>query len=204
MTRILFGLGNPGREYEHTRHNAGWQVLDRLAEEGGASFKSTRLMNALVADLRLGEHVVRMIKPLTYMNLVGPVYLRALDVYDAAPEQALVLVDDFALDFGRLRFRAKGSAGSHNGLKSIQKTLAAQDYPRLKIGIGPAPSGARWADYVLKGYSVEQREGLPEMLFRGARAAEAWVTGGITEASNRYNTVPEPPSRGNEAAPDEG
>ena len=116
MARILFGLGNPGRDYEHTRHNAGWQVLDRLAEEGGARFKSTRLLQGLIADLRLGDEPVRLIKPLTYMNRVGPAYLRALDVYDAAPEDALVLVDDFALDFGRLRFRAKGSAGSHNGL----------------------------------------------------------------------------------------
>ena len=191
MPHILFGLGNPGARYEPTRHNAGWQVLDQLATESEVVFKRTRLMEALIADCRIGDEVVRMVKPISYMNRVGPVYLRCLDVYDAAPEDALVLVDDFQLDFGRLRFRARGSAGSHNGLKSIEKILAAQDYPRLKIGIGPAPEGARWADYVLRGYSVQQKERLPDLLFRGARAVETWVREGIVAASNQFNPPPE-------------
>ena len=191
MPHILFGLGNPGARYEPTRHNAGWQVLDQLATESEVVFKRTRLMEALIADCRIGDEVVRMVKPVSYMNRVGPVYLRCLDVYDAAPEDALVLVDDFQLDFGRLRFRARGSAGSHNGLKSIEKILAAQDYPRLKIGIGPAPEGARWADYVLRGYSVQQKERLPDLLFRGARAVETWVREGIVAASNQFNPPPE-------------
>ncbi len=187
MTRILFGLGNPGSRYAKTRHNAGWQVLDVLAERQGAGFKKTRLLNGETADLMVAGHRVRMVKPASYMNLVGPVYLRACDVYDCDPDDALVLVDDFSLPLGRLRFRAEGSAGGHNGLKSIQQALATPEYPRLKLGIGPAPQGARWADYVLRGYSVDQRRDLPAMLDRAADACEAWIADGLATAANRFN-----------------
>ena len=187
MTRILFGLGNPGSRYAKTRHNAGWQVLDVLAERQGASFRSTRLLQGETADLMVGGERVRMVKPSTYMNRVGPVYLRACDVFDCDPEEALVLVDDFSLPMGRLRFRADGSAGGHNGLKSVEFSLATKEYPRLKLGIGPAPQGARWADYVLRGYDVEQRKALPDLLSRAADACEAWVQVGLTVAANRFN-----------------
>ncbi|MDJ0974168.1 MAG: aminoacyl-tRNA hydrolase [Planctomycetota bacterium] len=187
MARILFGLGNPGAKYEQTRHNAGWQVLDVIAARAGASFKKTRLFKGEVADARVGDEVVRLIKPHSYMNLVGPVYLRCLDVYDLAPEEALVLVDDFQLEMGRLRLRGRGRHGGHNGLKSIEQILNTAQYPRLKIGIGPAPAGARWADYVLRGYDRRQKEALPELLARGADASEFWVQAGLTEAMNRYN-----------------
>ncbi len=187
MTRILFGLGNPGSRYAQTRHNAGWQVLDALAAREGATFRSTRLLQGETADLTVGGERVRMVKPGTYMNRVGPVYLRACDVYDCDPEEALVLVDDFSLPMGRLRFRAEGSAGGHNGLRSVEQSLATKAYPRLKLGIGPAPEGARWADYVLRGYDVAQREALPDFLGRAADACEAWIRDGLTAAANRYN-----------------
>ena len=187
MSRILFGLGNPGSRYAKTRHNAGWQVLDVLAERQGAVFKRTRLVHGETADLRIGDEVVRMVKPSSFMNLVGPVYKRSLDVWEAEVEEALVLVDDFSLDMGRLRFRAEGSAGGHNGLKSIQGSLGSPVYPRLKLGIGPAPQGARWADYVLRRYDANQRRVLPEMLDRAADACEAWVRQGIEAAANRFN-----------------
>lgn len=188
MARILFGLGNPGPRYEQTRHNAGWQVLDVLASRAGAGFKKTRLFNGEVADARVGDEVVRLVKPHSYMNLVGPVYLRCLDVYDLAPEEALVLVDDFQLETGRLRLRARGRHGGHNGLRSIEQILGTAAYPRLKIGIGPAPAGARWADYVLKGYDRRQKEALPAVLGRAADAADFWVRSGLVEAMNRFNT----------------
>ncbi len=187
MSHILFGLGNPGKRYATTRHNAGWQVLDQLALRHGGVFKKTRLLNGEIADIRLGDNRVRMVKPHSFMNLCGGVYFRALDVFDAAPEDVLVLVDDFQLDFGRLRFRADGSAGGHNGLKSIEQRLNDREYPRLKLGIGPAPQGARWADYVLRGYDVAQRKAMPEMLDRAADATEAWVADGLQTAMNRFN-----------------
>ncbi len=190
---ILFGLGNPGSRYEKTRHNAGWQVLDQLAARHDGAFKRTRLLHGDVADIRLGDQLVRLVKPASFMNLVGPVYFRGLEVYDDGPETALVLVDDFQLPVGRLRFRAQGSAGGHNGLRSIERSLGTQEYPRLKIGIGPAPAGARWADYVLRRYDATQRRALPELLDRAADACEAWARGGIEAAANRFNLGTEGP-----------
>jgi PTH1 family peptidyl-tRNA hydrolase len=190
MSRILFGLGNPGSRYAKTRHNAGWQVLDVLAERAGAEFKRTRLVHGELADLRVGDELVRMVKPSSFMNLVGPVYKRSLEVWDATAADALVLVDDFSLETGRLRFRAEGSAGGHNGLKSVEGSLGTPVYPRLKIGIGPAPQGARWADYVLKRYDASQRKILPEMLDRAADACSFWVREGIEAAMNRFNQGP--------------
>ena len=190
MSRILFGLGNPGRRYAKTRHNAGWQVLDRLAERHDAVFKRTRLVHGELADLCLDGEVIRMVKPASFMNLVGPVYRRSLEVWDAEAEDALVLVDDFSLETGRLRFRAEGSAAGHNGLKSIQGSVGSLAYPRLKIGIGPAPEGARWADYVLKRYDAAQRRLLPELLDRAADACESWLRDGMETAMNRFNQGP--------------
>ena len=188
MSRILFGLGNPGRRYAKTRHNAGWQVLDVLAERHGGGFRRTKLLHGETADVSLGGVRVRLVKPASFMNLVGPVYRRALEVYDVEPAGALVLVDDFSLPMGRLRFRAEGSAGGHNGLKSIQQALGGSvAYPRLKLGIGPAPEGAVWADYVLKRYDAAQLRELPETLERAADGCELWVAAGLEEAANRYN-----------------
>jgi PTH1 family peptidyl-tRNA hydrolase len=187
VTRILFGLGNPGRRYAKTRHNAGWQVLDVLVERHGAAFKRTRLLHGEAGDFRLGGDVVRLVKPHSFMNLVGPVYRRALEVYEADTAEALVVVDDFSLPTGRLRFRAEGSAGGHNGLRSIQGALGSPAYPRLRIGIGPAPEGVQWADYVLKRYDAGQRRALPDLLDRAADACETWIREGLETAMNRFN-----------------
>ena len=187
MSRLLFGLGNPGKRYAQTRHNAGWQVLDELAEQFGTGFRRTRLLHGDVGDFRSGEPRIRMVKPASFMNLVGPVYLRSLEVYGLDPEDALVLVDDFALPFGRLRFRAQGSAGGHNGLRSLEGALGAQTYPRLRLGVGPAPEGANWADYVLKRYDANQRRELPGFLVRAAAACLVWAHEGLEVAANRFN-----------------
>lgn len=190
-TRILFGLGNPGSRYAKTRHNAAWQVLDLLAERHGASFKRTRLLHAETADARVGGVRLRMVKPSSFMNLVGPVYRRALEVFDATSQEALVVVDDFALPFGRLRLRADGSAGGHNGLKSIQGSLDSPAYPRLRLGIGPVPEGQDPADYVLKRYSAAQARALPQLLAAGADACETWLLEGLAVAMNRHNVDPQ-------------
>ena len=190
MTRLLFGLGNPGKQYAKTRHNAGWQVLDQLAEEHGTGFRRTRLLHGDIGDFRDSGQRIRMVKPASFMNRVGPVYVRSLDVFETDVRDALVLVDDFALPFGRLRFRAQGSAGGHNGLRSVESSLGSSTYPRLKLGVGPAPEGARWADYVLKRYDANQRRALPALLERAAGACGVWAREGLEAAANRYNGDP--------------
>jgi PTH1 family peptidyl-tRNA hydrolase len=186
-TRVLFGLGNPGKRYRDTRHNAGWQVLDCLAEGHGATFKRTRLLHGETADTTAAEVRLRLVKPASFMNLVGPVYRRTLDVFDVAPAEALVLVDDFMLPFGRLRLREEGSAGGHNGLASIAAALGHDVYPRLRLGIGPVPEGQDPADYVLRRWGAAQRRGLPDLLERAVAAAVTWATEGLDPAMNRFN-----------------
>jgi PTH1 family peptidyl-tRNA hydrolase len=185
--RILFGLGNPGSRYRKTRHNAGWQVLDVLTDRYGGDFRRTRLIHGEVGDLRVGEVRIRLVRPASFMNLVGPVYRRTLKVFECAVEDALVVVDDFALPFGRLRLRSDGRHGGHNGLRSIQEALGGATYPRLRLGIGPVPEGMDPADYVLKRYDAGQRRELPELLEQGAAACIAWAEGGMEAAMNRFN-----------------
>ena len=185
--RLLFGLGNPGSRYRKTRHNAGWQTLDLLAEQHTSAFKRTRLLYGELADFRHGTQRVRMAKPHSFMNLCGPVYQRALQVFEQDPSEALVVVDDFALPFGRLRLRVRGSAGGHNGLRSIQDALGGDAYPRLRLGIGPVPPGMDPAVYVLKRYGAAQARMLPDLLDRAAEACQVWLEDGIEEAMNRFN-----------------
>jgi PTH1 family peptidyl-tRNA hydrolase len=187
MQRVLFGLGNPGRTYRDTRHNAGWHVLERVAGEGGVAFSRSRFLHGETADVPVGDLRLRLVKPSSFMNLCGPVYVRALEVYATGPAEALVVVDDFALPFGRLRLRAEGSAGGHNGLKSIEGALGTRDYPRLRLGIGPVPEGMDPADYVLRRFDAAQRRALPDLVEAGARAALLWAREGIEVAMNRVN-----------------
>jgi peptidyl-tRNA hydrolase, PTH1 family len=188
--KVILALGNPGDEYEHTRHNVGWWLSDHLADvwrfEGWRKDGNSRVATGLV-----GRHRVRLVKPQTYMNLSGAAlrpYLRRESWNPAA--DLLVVVDEVALPVGTYRLRANGSAGGHNGLKSVEGALRSQDYPRLRIGVGPPPGRERrgdLADYVLspfgKGEAAEVRELLPRM----AEATEAWLTDGIEPAMNRFN-----------------
>lgn len=192
---LLFGLGNPGRRYEATRHNVGWQVLDVLARPEAAEFRPARFFEGEEAVLRRGGRAVRLIRPTTFMNLCGPAYARALEVYEVAPSDALVVLDDFMLPFGRLRLRAAGSSGGHNGLKSIQDALGTDAYPRLRVGIGPVPEPIDPKAFVLQAYDAEQRRLLPELLDRAAQAVACWLDLGLEAAANRFNgegAVPPP------------
>jgi PTH1 family peptidyl-tRNA hydrolase len=191
--RLLFGLGNPGPRYQDTRHNAGWQVLDVLAREGNAVFRPTRFLLGETADLREGDVHVRMVKPHSYMNLCGPVYVRALEVFEVPPEEALVVSDDFMLPFGRLRLRAEGSSGGHNGLRSIGEALGSDVFPRLRLGIGPVPPPMDPTDFVLMRYEAEQRKALPDLLDRAAAACRTWAREGMDAAMNRHNKGEGPP-----------
>ena len=186
----MVGLGNPGEEYAKTRHNVGFDVVDLLAKRWGASFERSNLFTGLVATALPAcapAGRVRLVKPTTYMNLCGPALVRALKVFEAVPEAALVVVDDFMLDFGRLRMRLDGSSGGHNGLKSIEGSLGSRAYPRLKIGVGPVPAGRDPADFVLSRYNAEERKELPFLLERAADAVELWLREGPAKAMDRYN-----------------
>lgn len=182
------GLGNPGPEYDETRHNAGFRLADHLVTRWrlGAFKRGDRARQAEGA--RDGQ-TVRVLKPQTYMNRSGAALapLRALAGFDPAVD-LLVLVDDVALPVGRFRLRGAGSAGGHNGLKSIEGALQRQDFARLRIGVGPVPPGLEdLADFVLADFEPEERRMLDDLLDPMAEAVECWLAEGIERAMTRFN-----------------
>jgi PTH1 family peptidyl-tRNA hydrolase len=182
------GLGNPGPEYDETRHNAGFRLADHLAERWRLP-GFTRGAHARQTEGTRGEHRVRLLKPQTYMNRSGAALapLRVLPEFDPAAD-LLILVDDVALPLGKYRLRGAGSTGGHNGLKSIEGALQRQDYARLRIGVGPVPPGlADLADFVLSPFAPEERETLGALLDPMAEAVECWLDEGIERAMTRFN-----------------
>jgi peptidyl-tRNA hydrolase, PTH1 family len=186
--RLVVGLGNPGDEYAHTRHNLGAMVADLLASKWSVTFQRSGLLAAHVASASPdGLPAVRLVKPTSYMNLSGPVYARALKVFESTAADALIVLDDFMLDFGRLRLRPDGSSGGHNGLKSVEEALGSKAYPRLRIGIGPVPGRQDPADYVLGRFNAEQRKELPFVVEDAAAAVVTWLQQGMAKAMERHN-----------------
>jgi len=187
MARAIVGLGNPGPEYERTRHNAGWMLIDHLVVRWGfAPFR--RSDQAVTTSGTLRGVPVRLFKPSTYMNRSGDA-LRALrsSSWDPATD-LLVLVDDVSLPPGRFRLRGAGTAGGHNGLKSIESSLRRQDYARLRIGVGPKPPEYDdLADWVLGRMTADEREAISVALEPMADAVECWTQDGIEIAMNRFN-----------------
>ncbi|MGH7501284.1 MAG: aminoacyl-tRNA hydrolase [Longimicrobiales bacterium] len=185
--KIVCGLGNPGGEYARTRHNVGWWVLD--ATQKAWKFSPWRRDGrARVTSGLLGDRPVGLIKPITYMNRSGAALagLRDEEGFDVSHD-LLVVVDDTALDVGRVRFRSEGSAGGHNGLKSVEAVLRTRDYPRLRIGVGTVPPGEEMADWVLEPFSREDESIVRELLPTLVDAVRVWVEEGVSSAANRYN-----------------
>lgn len=185
--KVVIGLGNPGPEYDATRHNVGWWVVDRLAYDWDfGPFK--RDGRAFVSGGRLGETDVRLVKPTTYMNKSGLAMrpLRAVESFDAS-EDLLVVVDDASLDVGRIRFRPEGGAGGHNGLKSISGALQSNEYPRLRVGVGRKPEGEDLADWVLAPMPQDDEDVVVGLLPELSQAVEVWVDEGVEAAMNRFN-----------------
>lgn len=181
------GLGNPGPEYDATRHNVGWWVADRLAYDWDfPTFR--RDGRALVSDGRVAEEQVRLVKPTTYMNRSG-LAARSLDGLEGfePSRDLLVVVDDAALDVGRVRFRPEGSPGGHNGLKSISGALRSNAYARLRVGVGKKPEGEDLADWVLSPMPEEDEDQVVALLPELTHAVEAWVAEGVEAAMNRFN-----------------
>jgi PTH1 family peptidyl-tRNA hydrolase len=182
------GLGNPGPEYEDTRHNAGFRLADHLAARWRMG-QFRRADRAREAQGTWQDLPVRVLKPQTYMNRSGAAIalLRSLPEFDPS-QNLLILVDDVALPVGRFRLRGAGSAGGHNGLKSIEGVLQRQDYARLRIGVGPPPPGLDdLADFVLDEFSPEERESVSALLDPMADAVEVWLQEGIEKAMNQFN-----------------
>jgi PTH1 family peptidyl-tRNA hydrolase len=183
--KMVVGLGNPGRQYAETRHNVGFMTIDELARRHGAAEASQR-MGAWSARARIAGQDVLLVKPQTFMNLSGEAVGRLWRWYKLGLEDVLIVSDDIDLPFERLRLRARGSAGGHNGLRSIFRHLGSQEIARLKIGVGrPASDEAR--DYVLSPFSREEREALPLLLSRAADAVELALREGAVAAMNVVN-----------------
>ncbi len=183
---LLVGLGNPGRDYKRTRHNAGFLLLDHLAAQLGVSF--TRLQfKALLTTARLEGHKLILAKPQTYMNLSGQSVGALMKFYKLPPESLLVAYDDVDLPFGTLRMRPKGGAGGHKGMKSIIERLGTQNFPRLRIGIGRPPGRMDAADYVLQQFSADEQDALPAIFDRGVEAIRIFAASGLDAAMNYVN-----------------
>ncbi len=183
----VFGLGNPGRRYEGTRHNVGFDVLDKLAEEFGATFSTRTRLRAATAEARDGEARLVLVKPLTFMNDSGAAVQAVAAWHDLTPDRMLVVCDDLDLELGRVRLRRKGSSGGHNGLKSIEQALGTQAFVRMRIGIGRPPGQQDPVDYVLDRFAGAQREVMDGAVTLAAEAVICWVRDGIDRCMDRFN-----------------
>jgi peptidyl-tRNA hydrolase, PTH1 family len=189
--KVILGLGNPGREYALTRHNVGWWLIDHLADvwrfDGWKKDGDSHVSNGVVGGVK-----VRLVKPQTYMNLSGQAlknYVRR--PFWSAAKDLLVVVDEVQLPVGRSRIRARGSAGGHNGLKSVEQALASQEYARLRIGVGPSEERKGiykdLADFVLAPFARDEREDVLALLPPLTGAIETWLTDGVAKAMNLHN-----------------
>jgi len=190
--KVIVGLGNPGKEYERTRHNVGWWVVDHLADvwhfDGWRKDGDARVSNGM-----LGNAKVRLVKPQTYMNLSGNVlrpYVRR--PFWTPAKDLMIAVDEVALPLGKYRFRAKGSAGGHNGLKSIEANVKTQEYPRLRIGIGPEDPARRGElrDFVLDDFGKREEAVVRDLMPPLTEALELWIKEGIVPVMNRFTGNP--------------
>jgi PTH1 family peptidyl-tRNA hydrolase len=184
---LIVGLGNPGAEYEWTRHNCGFLVIDELARRAGREPRTLECQ-ALTARATLGGHEVLLVKPRTFMNLSGAAVAGLKAKYDIADAGRVLLIsDELALPFGSIRIRPKGSAGGQNGLKSVIAKLGTQEFPRVRLGIAPDHPIRDASDFVLSEFPRKDREALAELTARAADAVEAILTTGIAEAMSKYN-----------------
>ena len=184
---LIVGLGNPGREYEKTRHNAGWRAIDRIAEKLSCKIDKAKFQGLYGQTTYAGEKVF-LLKPQTYMNLSGRSVLQLSAFFKVPPARIIVLFDDISLEPGKLRLRKDGSAGGHNGIKSIIQELGSQDFPRVKIGVGAKPHPEYdLADWVLSTFSAQEEKLLAPAIEKAADAALCIIDKGIAEASNRYS-----------------
>jgi PTH1 family peptidyl-tRNA hydrolase len=186
--KLIVGLGNPGREYRDTRHNVGFMVADEVARRHDMTLAMapSQVPDAMVAK-KFGAAAFLIAKPLTFMNRSGDAVAALARYYDIAPGDLFVVVDEVALPFGRLRARARGSAGGHNGLKSCIERLGTTEFPRLRLGVGRGDARRDLADHVLSKFEADEQSALGEFIARAADAAEMFAAEGIEKVMNTYN-----------------
>ncbi len=185
--KLIVGLGNPGIEYASSRHNAGFMVLDRLAEQHGLSFSRRRFNATLAEGLIEGQRVV-LAKPQTFMNASGQAVGKLVSFFHIHTHDIIIVYDDLDLPFGRLRMRAQGSAGGHHGMESIISALGTSDFARLRIGIG-RPETREDIDHVLGRFTREEESELATVLDHAAQAVDVWLTEGVEKSMNQFNSL---------------
>lgn len=184
--KMIVGLGNIGQQYAGTRHNVGFMVIDELAARNSVAINHVQ-KDALIATTRIGGKRVLLVKPTTYMNESGRAVRQLMDYYKVARDELMIIQDDMDMELGRLRFRAKGSAGGHNGIKSIIAHVGGQDFKRLKLGIGH-PTKMTVVDWVLSRFSAPERITFDETVTRAVAGLQEWLlTGDFNQVMNQYN-----------------
>ncbi|HEX4130082.1 MAG TPA: aminoacyl-tRNA hydrolase [Pirellulales bacterium] len=186
--KLVVGLGNPGRKYQGTRHNVGFEVLADLARRGNAGKPKANFQGEVIEATIDGQRLI-LLAPQTFMNRSGTSTVLARDFYKLTNENVLVVCDDFALPTGRLRLRGQGSSGGQKGLDDVIRTLGSDAVPRLRIGIGPVPAGWEPADFVLGRFAKEERETIDATVPRAADAVVSWASRGLAAAMNEFNTT---------------
>jgi PTH1 family peptidyl-tRNA hydrolase len=197
---LIVGLGNPGKEYERTRHNIGFQIVERLAAKHALSF-GKKQAKAVLAEGTIAQRRVLLAKPQTYMNLSGEAVRPLIAFYNLPLTNVLIILDDLDIPLGTLRLRPNGSAGGQKGLKSILEQLGTQQVARLRFGIGRPPGRMDAAAYVLQPFTAEEQLLVAETVDRAVRAVETWLEFGIEIAMARYNSTAEDAARNAGAAP---
>ncbi|MBS4210804.1 aminoacyl-tRNA hydrolase [Bacillus sp. FJAT-50079] len=184
--KLIAGLGNPGSNYDKTRHNIGFEVIDELARQFGMPLTQTKF-NSVYSIIHLNGEKLLLLKPLTYMNLSGESIRPMMDYYDIDIEDLLVIYDDLDLPVGKIRLRQKGSAGGHNGMKSTIAHLGTPQFNRIRIGIDRPPVGMKVSDYVLSKFRHEEWKTMQEVIQTCADACKEWVDKPFLDVMNRFN-----------------
>ena len=184
--KVLVGLGNPGKKYEGTRHNVGWQVIGEMAVRHGAARPKVKF-DAEIAEISVAGQKLVLVAPQTYMNASGRSVRQLVDFYQIAPSDVLVICDDINLPLAKLRMRRTGSSGGQKGLENVIQQLGTPDVPRLRIGVGQPPNGRDAADYVLDRFGKAEMKEIEVAVRSAADAVETWVSDGVEKAMNRFN-----------------
>jgi len=187
MIKLVVGLGNPGDAYKMTRHNIGFILLEHYVTKRRGKFAEQK-QNYHLATVQIRSLRTYFCKPMTFMNLSGEAVSAVMKRYEIMPSETLVISDDFALPFGKLRLRLSGSPGGHNGLASIAEEIGTENFPRLRLGIGPAPENTPWEEFVLERFSDEELDALDEYVKLGSQCLDAVFYKGLTLAMNQFNS----------------
>ena len=187
QTRLIVGLGNPGKDYEDTRHNLGFLVVEHLVKKNNLRFRKSSFTNGLTAEGKVAGNDLCCLLPSTYMNNAGTAVKQAVLSKDLDHADILIVCDDLHLDFGQIRIRNKGSDGGHNGLASVIGHLGTQDFARLRLGIGTPPKGAESVDYVLGKWTAREEKQLDEFIDRATDCCGVWLQEGIHKAMDQFN-----------------